>query len=275
MRTDASPVSPPISPLYRWIGASLLGLALMISACKKDEPIGGNYPEEIGKILVKTCATSGCHEGQSAVGAGGLNMETWADLFRGSRGGSPVIPYSPDQSYLLFSVNTDTALGPVLSPTMPFNAPALSSQEYAALWNWIHDGARNEKGEEAFPPIATRKKWYVGHQVCDHVAVFDAESRQIMRFIEVGTDPTNIEYSFDIEVSPDRQYWYLAFFGTNSFISQYSTLTDQKVADIPLGNYGWSALSFSPDSRFAFVSSEYSSQLQVVDLSNRSWWALR
>lgn len=249
----------------------LLGMIVLWNAgCNKDGPTGGEYPKEIRKIIVTQCATSGCHEGQSAVGAGGLNMETWADLFKGSRGGSPVVPFAPGQSYLLFSINTDTALGPVLTPTMPFNETALTQEEYATIYNWIYNGARNKEGEEPFPPNSARKKWYVGHQVCDQVAVFDANSRQIMRYIEVGNDPVSIEYTFDIKVSPDHRYWYVVYFGSNPYISQYSTLTDEKVADIQLGNFGWSTVGFSPDGKFAFFSSEYFSSLQVVDLNTHT-----
>lgn len=260
----------PFGPMLMH-GLGLLCVAgLWGSGCKKEGKWGGEYPEEIGKILVANCATSGCHEGQSAVGAGGLNLESWDKLFEGSRGGSPVIPYCPEQSYMLFSVNTDTNLGPVLAPTMPFNAPPLTSNEYAALWNWIYEGARNAKGEERFPPISGRKKWYVGHQICDQVAVFDAESRQMMRLIEVGNNPAGIEYTFDIKVSPNGQAWYVVYFGVNNFISEFSSLTDEKVADIPLGNDAWSTMAISPDSRLGFVCSEYASRLQVVDLAART-----
>lgn len=237
--------------------------------CKPENPdnLAANYPEDIAPILNLKCATSGCHNTQSALAAGGLNLESWSDLFEGSRGGSPIIPYSPELSYLLFSVNTDITLGSVLTPTMPFNQPALTPQEYALLWNWIYDGAPNAKGEERFPPDPNRRKWYVGHQICDEVAVFDAESRQIMRYVEVGNDPISVEYTFDIKVSPDGKDWFVVFFGDTDNISRYSTTTDEKVADIDLGHVGFSTLTFSPDGKFAFASSEYLSIMRVIDLA--------
>lgn len=259
-----------LRPRFLWAVGIGCWVCMVVLGCRKEGKWGGDYPEEVGKILVANCATSGCHEGQSAVGAGGLNLENWASLFEGSRGGSPVIPYCPEQSYMLFSVNTDTNLGPVLLPTMPFNSSPLTANEYATLWNWIYEGAPNAKGEERFPPQSGRKKWYVGHQICDQVAVFDAESRQVMRLVDVGTDPGSIEYTFDIKVSPDGQSWYVVYFGTNSFISHFSTLTDEKVADIPLSYYGWSTMAITSDSRFGFVCSEYASRLQAVDLVSHS-----
>lgn len=243
-------------------------LLAFLPACKPDSIniAASGFPEDIAPIFLNSCASSGCHTAQSAPGAAGLNLESWESLFEGSRGGSPVIPFSPNQSYLLYSVNTDTTLGLTLTPTMPYNEDPLTSEEYALLWNWIFDGAPNANGEVRFPPQSNRKKWYVGHQICDEVAVFDAESRQIMRYVDVGLDPLLIEYVFDIKISPDGKDWYVVYFGGNEHISRFSTETDEKVADISMGSYAWSTLDFSPDGTFAFVCSEYLSQLQVVDL---------
>lgn len=224
------------------------------------------YPEEIHVILNETCATSGCHNTQSAPGAAGLNLETWDDLFKGSRGGSPVIPYTPEFSYLINSINTDTTLGPILPPTMPLNREALNTHDFYAIWHWINDGCRNIDGEERFPPDPNRRKYYVGHSECDGVAVFDAESRQIMRFIEVGNQPGRVEYVYDIQVTPDGKEWMVVFFNTNVHIERYSTTTDEKIADIPMGDYGWSNISFSPDSKLAFVTNEFRAKFAVVNL---------
>lgn len=242
---------------------------LLSIGCKPEvEPEApSGYPEEVDAILHQTCASPGCHTPQSAPAAAGLNLATWSDAYKGSRGGSPIIPYSPDKSILLYSTNSDTNLGPTLAPTMPLNQPALTAQQYLTLVNWIEDGARNADGEEAFPPQANRQKWYVGHRDCDHVAVFDAASRQIMRFISVGNSPTLPDETFDIQVAPDGEDWYVVFSGTNSYIQRYSTLTDEKVADIELGHYYWNTMTFSPDGNFAFVASKYWHRMAVVDLT--------
>ena len=56
------------------------------------------------------------------------------------------------------------------------------------------------------------------------------------------------------------------FFGDKDYISRFSTTTDEKVADIELGNLGWSTIAFSPDGRFAFVGNEYLWLMRVIDL---------
>ena len=257
-------------PSFQYV---LFGVLLACLLSCRHEPIDAEisaYPKDIARILEKNCAVSGCHNAQSAPGAGGLNLESWTSLFHGSRGGSPVIPYSPELSYLMFSVNTDSTLGPVLTPTMPYDLPPLSSQEYSTLWNWIYDGALNKNGEERFPPDPNRRKWYVGHEICDDVAIFDAESRQIMRYIDVGEDPMSVEYVFDIQISPDGKDWFVVFFGGNKYISRYSTTNDKKIADIPMDYYGWSGLAISPDGKFAFACSEHFLLMQAIDLSKNT-----
>lgn len=249
--------------------AILFGAALLFSSgCRKINPkdIQTGYPEEISEILQTTCAVAGCHTAQSAIGAGGLNLETWDNLFEGCRGGSPVVPYSPELSFLLYSINTDTNLGPVLAPTMPLNQASLSSEEYQLLWQWVAEGAPNAEGEEAFPPQPARRKWYVGHEDCDNVAVFDAESRQIMRIISVGDNPDYVEYISDIKVTPDGEDWFLVFGNTSDRIIRYNTLTDEIRSEISLGFYFWHTITFSPDSKLAFVTSRYWNKLAVVDL---------
>lgn len=246
----------------------LLGATSLLLGClgNKTKLDASGYPAEVGQIIVESCATKGCHNQQSAAAAAGLNLETWDDLFKGSRGGSPVIPYSPDLSYLLFSVNTDSTLGSTLEPTMPVNEDPLTAQQYATLWNWIYDGAPHASGATPFPADPNRKKWYVGHQICDQVAIFDAETQQIMRYVDVGDDPISVEFVFDIKISPDGKDWFVVFFADKNYISRYSSTTDEKVADITLGNIGWSTIAFSPDGRFAFVGNAYLWLMRVIDL---------
>ena len=87
-----------------------------------------------------------------------------------------------------------------------------------------------------------------------------------MRYIDVGNTPGQVEQVADLKLSPNGEDWFLAFDNTNSFIQRYNSTTDEKVADISLGNYYWDGLAFSPDSRFLFVTSKYWHKLAVVDL---------
>jgi DNA-binding beta-propeller fold protein YncE len=255
-----------------WLFATLLVLAS--TSCTWDNlgDEAAGYPTEISAIIVNSCAVSGCHNAASSEAAAGLNLESWATLYEGSRGGSAVIPYSPEMSYLLYAVNTNPDKGPMLSPTMPIGGATLTDAEYDLLEQWIADGARNAKGEERFPPVANRRKWYVANQGCDHVAVMDAESRQVMRYVPVGTSaaPESPHY---IKTSKDGQYWYVIFLANNPSIEKYSTLTDSKVGGIHIGIGNWNTFNISGDGKFA-IAVAYEApgtgilQAVIVDLVN-------
>jgi DNA-binding beta-propeller fold protein YncE len=240
--------------MKRLLGSALL-LSLLLCGCTWDkvEPNINGFPDEIQNILVTSCATGGCHTLQSAPAAANLNLMTWQNLFEGSRGGSPVVPYSPELSYLLYSVNTDTARGATLNPTMPIGGAPLTDAEYETLRQWIADGARNHLGEERFPQTTTRRKWYVTNQGCDLVAVFDAKSRQIMRYVSVGRTPGFSESPHNIKVSNDGQFWYVVFLGSNPYIEKYSTLTDEKVGEILIGSGQWNTFTISADGKFGIA----------------------
>jgi DNA-binding beta-propeller fold protein YncE len=248
-----------------FIFCCLLVVVVVGSACK-PEAKSSNFPDEVAGIFEKDCATSGCHTTASAEAAAGLDLETWEGLMKGGRGGSAVIPYSPDQSFLLYSINTDSTLGPRLFPTMPLFRPALSRADVDALRQWMLDGARNAKGEEPFPPKANRKKWYVGHLGCDYVAVIDAQSKQVMRYVSVGSNPDHGEALFTLAVSPDRQAWYTVLSRFNASIEKYSTLTDEKVATIALSHNSWYTMAFSPDGKLGFLASNPFRDVVAINL---------
>lgn len=247
--------------------AAVLLLATLLGACAydKEADLYHGYPEEVGAILRTRCATTGCHNAQSADACAGLNLETWEALFHGSRGGSAVIPYSPEMSFLLYAVNTDSAQGPILRPTMPIGEPALTPTEFQTLKDWIADGARNAGGEERFPPQGGRRTWYVANRGCDQVAAFDAASRQIMRYITVGRTSMG-EWPTQLVVSPDGQSLFAVFDKYSSHIEQYRSDNLQKVRDVNLGHNGWNALCVSPDGRWGVATAEQIREVAVIDL---------
>lgn len=249
----------------------LLALLTHLLSCNGDAPSRSNrYPKEISKILKGTCAAKGCHTSESKAAAAGLNLESWDALFEGATGGSAVIPYAPDQSFLLYSINVDSTLGPILKPSMPYGQSPLDAIDYQLIRHWIMAGAKNRDQEERFPPIASRRKWYVGHVGCDLVAVFDAESKQIMRYLTVGKNATLDETLYNVTVSPDAKSWYVTLANYNATLDKYSTLTDEKVAGIPLGHEGWNTLTITADSKLGFLVSRFAKEIAVIDLEHET-----
>jgi DNA-binding beta-propeller fold protein YncE len=149
---------------------------------------------------------------------------------------------------------------------MPIGASPLSADQYQLMQDWIANGARNHKDELRFPDLANRRKWYVGNQGCDLVSVFDAESRQIMRYVQVGQVPGLAESPHMIRVSKDKAHWYVIFLAANPYIEKYSTLTDKLEKRIYIGSGDWNTFNISPDGKFGFAVAYNSSSVAVVDL---------
>lgn len=252
-----------------WTGGWLLLAILLAVGCKPDPFVDdGDFPEEIGQILITNCATAGCHDERSNGQEGRLSCASWESIFRGSRSGAALVPYRPDQSYLLFFVNNDTTLGITQNPRMPFNQPPLSTEDYLKLVDWIQSGAPSKQGNIKFADNPLRNKLYVANQGCDQVFVLDLGSQLVMRVIDVGQIPGFTEAPHMLRVSPDGEYWYAIFLASNPYIEKYSARDDSYLGKIEIGFGDWNTLTLSEDGRYAFAVSFASQRVQVADLEN-------
>lgn len=250
-----------------------VSIILSLSSCLNEKgevavplPETG-YPPEIANLITTKCAVAGCHNYISKAGAAGLSLETWSDLFEGSRGGATVIPYRPDFSTLMYYTNTDSSQGLTLLPTMPYNAPQLTAAEYDMLSNWVLNGAPDKNGFVKFSDNPSRDKVYVGNQGCDVVTVFDAQSGKAMRYVDVGVTPL-IESPHMIRVSPDNQYWYVIFYN-GEIIQKFSTATNALVGSINISYGLWNTFTISSDSKKAvIVDWQAAGRVAYVDLEN-------
>lgn len=225
----------------------------------------GNFPQPIARIIVTKCAISGCHNAASYKNAAGLLLDSWEHMLNGSANGAAVIAYSPKYSPLLYFVNTDPALGTTATPTMPqstttYPQSPLSKVEYNTLASWIAAGAPDKNGNIPFAANPdTRQKLYLTNQGCDLVAVIDAQSRLVMRYIPVGTNAGQTESPHDIKVDRDGRYAYVSLYG-GTYVQQIDTRTDTVIASANLassalgGSGQWNILYLSPVSSSLMVS---------------------
>jgi DNA-binding beta-propeller fold protein YncE len=264
---------------------------LIAFACTKDQSAFqyGDYPEEIGRLMLTKCATSGCHDDKSYKAAGNLNLSTWGKLFEGSPSGSVVIAGRADVSSLCYFINyesngekLDPSL-PSVKPYMPYNGKALTFNEYNAIKNWINDGAVNNKGEKRFNNNNVTQKYYITNQGCDEVCVMDAKSSLPMRYVKVGVSPSP-ELPHMVRVSPDGKYWYVCFIGNqnatittpSNIFQKYDAVTDELIATCiltntngtPFNNFStsWNTFAIRPDGKEACVADLSSGILVRVDL---------
>lgn len=247
----------------------LLIVSLFLSECKKDKGLAdlGGYPNDVGKIMVLKCATSGCHNNASYQAAAGLNLSTWESMFAGSNAGSPVIPFRSDFSSLCYFINTYSDLGNINTPTMPYNADILSREEVKLIKDWIDAGAPDINGNIKWADNPNRKKVYVINQGCDVVTVFDQETQLPIRYINVGRDAVNTENPHMIKVSPDGQYWYVVFLNS-SYMQKYRCSDDVFMGEVNLNNaLDWNTFVITDDGKKAFcVSWALSGRIASVDL---------
>lgn len=232
-----------------------------------DKVVADNYPDEIKKILVDKCATSGCHNATSYTGAGALLLDSWEHLFNGSSNGAVVVPYNADNSSLLYFVNTFPELGTVAEPTMPYNGTALTREEYKTLKNWIDAGAPDKNGNIPFASnAATRQKIYMVQQGCDLAAVIDAEKQVVMRYISVGAD-YGTENPNNIVISPDGKYAYVAFWNAQ-LIQKIDTRTDSIIGMVATPRAFQKSIALNVDGSRLIACNWYAQDILLIDAVN-------
>lgn len=251
---------------------------VVISACRHKflpAPDSG-YPPEIEHIIVSRCAVSGCHNQASYSACDNLLLDTWDHMFQGDNSGAVVVPFSPQYSILLYFVNTDSALGPVFQPLMPYQAktPVLSHAEYQLLADWIAKGAPDKNGNIPFgADAANRQKIYASMQDgmtgIDLIAVIDAKSKVIMRFLQVGINPAGLPESVhSVKCSNDGANAYLAFYNS-SVVQKLNTTTDQIAGSAYIGGGGnWSGLCIDSANTTLLVTGFTNGKLPVVTTAN-------
>lgn len=239
----------------------LLSAFLFFHSCKYDKidpsnPDTATYPLDVEKIFVGKCSVPGCHTTNDKDASSGLDLSTWNALFNGARNGSPVVPFTSKFSFLTYFINSYPDLGLIhdsIGNSMPPNPPLLSHDEVATIMDWINHGAPDKNGTFRFTNDASRKKIYAAMQARDEVAVFDAESRQIMRYIKVGRDDNVIELPHQIRISPDGQYWYVIFINS-IWMQRYRTIDDVLDGEVNIGPGNWNTMSITPDGNHIFIS---------------------
>lgn len=259
----------------------ILFISILFSAsCTKDlgNVYYGDYPHDIGKLIVTKCAVSGCHNTASYMAAGNYNLSNWGDMFSGASSGSPVIPYNSHFSSLCYAINTYSDLGIQTKPSMPLNRAVLSHEEVDMIQQWINKGAPDNKGNIKWANDPSRKKLYAVNQGCDVVTVFDSETLLPIRYIPVG-NKTGPDTPHQVRVSPDGLYWYVVFINNNS-MQKFSCIDDSYQGDIPLtplaagsgteNNLDWNTFVISKDSKKAYcVSWTQNGRVAVIDLDTK------
>lgn len=252
----------------RFIRGAFFGLFFLL-ACRRQSfapETVGDYPAEVGRILLARCA--GCHKSSAAShsyasisyssSSHALNLSRWDSLFYGSSREVPlVVPYEPAYSALLWHVNADTSWGPVASPLMPPPAPdsanLLTSAEKNILHTWIAEGAPNAQGKTPWreTELSPHRKVFVCASSADLIAVYHADTYHLLRYIPVGISPQIIESPHFIGLSPDGQYLYVTLI-SGAAVEKYRTTDYQKVGRLSVAPEP-AHIEFTPDGRYGVI----------------------
>lgn len=255
---------------YLWfISFFAIVVAGLMPSCLREQAasLDGAYPNPVAKIILNKCAVAGCHTAADKDLAAGLNLSTWRDCFKGTADHeSVVIPYYSMESHLFMHCNTYADLGEQLSPRMPKADAALSREELKILDNWIMQGAPDKYGRLPFSDRPSRSKIYVTNQGCDRVAVIDANSRLLMRYIQVGTS-SGVEGPHKVSVSRDSRYVYVLL-NNDGVLHKIDAATDEIIGSASFGTGNWVNFIISKDGSRAFVlDSENDGRVVVVNLN--------
>lgn len=241
-------------PSLAWL---VVLITLSVAGCDQHSNpavMASQYPEDIGKVVVQSCAISGCHIGSDA--SESLDLSTWARLFQGSNAGSMLIPYSPNYSFFYTQTNTYHSLGVHTHEDdyMPLDAEPLDSLTMIRWAQWIEEGARNTRGQYYWE-VQEQQALGKIFNLCsgtDNVAVTELKTNRIMRYFEVGEDPDYLDAPHYIIASPDQQFVYISLI-EGGVIEKYRTDNYEFVGRVRVGSNP-ALITLSQDGSRAIIS---------------------
>lgn len=247
----------------------LAGVVSLFSCTHPPANYSGEYPDDVRLIVEQRCATAGCHNEKSFSKAAGLRLDRWEHLLAGSNSGSVGIPFNAANSSMLYFLNTDSTRGPVLLPTMPVNGTPLTESEFQTMKRWIASGMPDKTGVIPFSVGAsTRQKVYITQQGCDLIAVIDAQTQLIMRYIPIGVY-NKIETAHCVRFAPDGKYAYVSFTG-GDYLQKIDATTDKVVDQMYLGAGSWNLFHISDSGKEMLIGDFSGGKLLLIDLEQMS-----
>lgn len=133
--------------------AALASIAL--PSCGGEEDNEVTYNDDVRPIFNRRCTT--CHYSSTPIGVDIQNPFTperglvfapnsWAtaDAYPGLTDTQNVVPFEPDNSFLIDKLTGNLPVGGEGGEPMPFQVPPLDAAEIATLEQWITDGAKDD-----------------------------------------------------------------------------------------------------------------------------------
>jgi YVTN family beta-propeller protein len=219
-------------------------------ACKYDveSESAGNFPPQISSIIQANCLGGSCHSGPSDENEG-LDLSSWDAMIKGGNDFNEVIPFTAVKSHLFGHVNTNSSIGPVITPTMPLARDALSSADQLAFFNWINNGAKSNDGKIPYSDVT--KKIFVSNYEDHMVSIIDADTKRWVRIIATGEDskPTALA------MMPDKSALITGMAGSNGTIRKYDPASFATIGEFQ-SNLIPAEIAITPDGKKGYITDD-------------------
>lgn len=226
-------------------------VCILLGSCgtSATEPtVQSNYPGNVNSVIQANCMGGDCHS-KSTTSNAGLDLSTWEKMTSGSIYFNDVIPFTAVKSHLFGHVNTNSSLGPVLTPTMPLARNHLSAADQMTIFNWINQGAKSADGK--IPYSEATKKIFVVNQNEDMVSVIDADTKRLIRIISVGTQYRPAA----IAMMPDLKTFIVAMAGAKGVIRKYDAANYSSLGEC-ISNLVPSDIAITPDGSKGYMTDD-------------------
>ena len=231
-----------------------------------------SYSRHVQPIFDQSCNSSGCHN--AAFGAGGLLLDSWEHVLLGSPEGAQVVSGNAFMSHLMQHINKDTTLSPISTPSMPLGRDDLPDETVRFIARWIDEGAKNDAGAL---PFASRPSGMIlaTNQSSDLVAVVDAATNLVMRYVKVGSQVSGTTLGAPHHVRADLQgaYFYVTMIQTQE-LWKFSASDFQFIAKMPVAPFPADVI-LTPGGDTAFVTNFSSLPQAAVMIDTRTMQVLR
>lgn len=203
----------------------------------------------VAEVLVKTCATSGCHSGANP--AGGLSTENYTKLMQGSFdrdpakgsgfGGEVIIPYNSDKS-LLFQLLKNN-----VTPIEPHQDLNINEDRINIIKEWIDQGAKDFNGN--VPSSNPSYRIYVCNQASDIISVIDGDKKVVSR---LGYVDLNLTIDSPHMVKEFGDHYYVTLISANKLLKIRKS--DNMIVGETSGLEKAGMIQISPDGTKGYVS---------------------
>ncbi|MFQ5583722.1 MAG: c-type cytochrome domain-containing protein, partial [Calditrichia bacterium] len=170
-----------------------------------------SYASHVQPLFNSFCVS--CHG--ASLQEGGLRLDSWAELIKGSSYGEAVIPFDAENS-LMIEMMTQLVNGPHPADQ---GEDTVRNNEIEFLERWIDEGAKNDAEETPYEHSTNRL------YVCDQapgetmVSIIDSKALVVIRSVKL----MDLGFQTDakphhIAVEPDGSAWYLSLIGQNQIV---------------------------------------------------------